>query len=83
MERPTPSELQTALEAMRRAGAAFTDIAEAWITPGTKRRQLFVVTRRTPTLERGDPYDTWIVNLASDGSVIGVDRFESIACRTS
>jgi hypothetical protein len=73
------AERAAALDAIRRAGVELTGVLDVWVAASFHRRQVFV-TALSATLERGDLYDTWLVTIAGDGSVISVERFHSTAC---
>jgi hypothetical protein len=74
------AERAAALAAIRQAGGTLPDPIDAWASDEPGRRQIFV-TALSPTLNRGEAYDTWVVTLAADGSAISVERFRSTACR--
>ena len=77
-----PAQRAAALAAIRAAGGELADPIDAWAAGSPARRQVFVTAQPAP-LARGEPYDTWVVTFAADGSAISVERFSSTACRSS
>jgi hypothetical protein len=74
-------ELERALAAIRGAGGDVAHVLETWAVDRGAKREIFVVDAGASPVERGEPYATWLVTFARDGSLLGVDRFESLACR--
>jgi hypothetical protein len=75
------AELERALTAIRGAGGDVAHVLEVWAVDHGAKREVFVVDAGTSPVGRGEPYATWLVTFALDGSLLGVDRFESRACR--
>jgi hypothetical protein len=74
-------ELERVLAAIRGAGGDVSRVLETWVVDHGARREVFVIDGGDSPVERGEPYATWLVTFAPDGSLLGVDRFESRACR--
>lgn len=72
--------LATALDAIGRAGGNPSDLMDAWEGTVDSGAQVFV-SLAPRGLQKGDPYVTWLVTLAPDGSVLALDRFSSTTCR--
>ena len=74
-------ELERALAAIRGAGGEVASVLETWAVDQGAKREVFVVDAGASRVERGEPYATWLVTFALDGSLLAVNRFESLACR--
>jgi hypothetical protein len=81
MPNSSSPELERALAAIRGAGGDVTHVLETWAVDHGAKREVFVIDAGASPVERGEPYATWLVTFAPDGSLLRVDRFESRACR--
>ncbi len=78
------SELALALRAIAEAPGptlSARSVGDSWSAPSPPGRQLFVEARDPESLDRGEPYETWVVELDARGHVVNVESFTSVTCR--
>lgn len=81
MADPSPSDVERALAAIRDAKGNVARVSETWTVEHAGRRDIFIVDAGMRAVESGDAYTTWLVSFGAGGTLLGVERFTSRACR--